>query len=199
MGNLVTAESYELYQYYVALKQHFTKADYDFFKYAGKMKLSSSSLEKRRDKSFFYMIAKHQRDPKAYVFANVLNNPDIWIGDIANDKDNSDRVFVSWERRMQSLSYSFKEEIGNMLEDFDQNFLCEDGKHPVLFRLYMTKKISLETLVILDMVLSFSRYWDKVMKNDPMWSDVSNRIKKYKPFLEINVGKFKKILQDKFV
>ncbi|AKF13404.1 loader of DNA helicase [Sinorhizobium phage phiN3] len=199
-SGLVTKDSFELFQYYLALKQHFNNESYDFFKYGGKVSVTPQALENRKDKSFFYSIAKKQRNPKGYVFANVLHNPSVWIGDIAQDKDNSDKTFVGWERRMQSLSYTFREEIGNLNnDDFDSNFLCQEGRHPPLLKVYLQKKLCLETLVILDMILSFSRYWDKQMKGDPVWSEISKRIKKYKPFLEIDLPKFKGLLKDKFV
>lgn len=198
MSNLVTQESYDLFTYYVALKQHFTKPDYDFFKYGGKIGLTSAALEKRKDKSFFYSISKKKRNPKGYVFANILNDPTVWIGDIATN-ENSDQVFNGWERRMQSLSYTFKEEIGKLDFDFDANFLCKDGRHPPLLRLYLQKKVSLETVVILDMVLKFVRHWDKSMPSDPIWTGISSKIKKYKPFLSIDLDKFKSILKERFV
>lgn len=200
MSSLVTKESFELFRYYLALKQHFNDDSFDFFKYGGKVSVTSQSLEKRKDKSYFYSIAKKQKNPKGYVFANILQNPSIWIGDIAQDKDNSDQTFSNWERRMQSLSYTFREEIGKLnADDFDSNFLCQEGRHPPLLKIYLQKKICLETLVILDMILSFSRYWDRQMNADPIWNDISRRIKKYKPFLEIDLPKFRKILKDKFV
>lgn len=193
----VTQESFELYTFYVAIKSHFTKDDFDYFKTKGGAKASVNALERRKDKSFFYTVSKRVRDPKSYVFANVLHNPNVWIGDIAKDREQSDKVHVEWERRMQSLSYAFKEDIGKLNLDFNTNFEFNSG-HPPLLRLYLKKSISLETMVILDMILSYVRIWDRKI-NDPVWRDISRQIKKYKPFLSIELAKFKKILQDKFV
>ena len=41
----------------------------------------------------------------------------------------------------------------------------------------------------------FSEMFDKKLK-DPVWETVSLKIKKYKPFLNINVFQFKKILRE---
>ena len=34
-------------------------------------------------------------------------------------------------------------------------------------------------------------YWDKKMEGDPVWDDLSTKIKKYTPFLKIDRDKFK--------
>jgi hypothetical protein len=100
---------------------------------------------------------------------------------------------------MQSLTYLFKEEIGRMDSDLDSNFACSDGKHPPLLKLYLSKKVSLETVVILDMVLGFIGLWDRRLKADPIWNEISRRIKKYKPFLTIDLPKFKAIVKERFI
>jgi hypothetical protein len=193
------SESFELYKFYIAMKKHFTSEDYDFFKYGGKVNANAESFTNRKDKSFFINIAKRQRDPKEYVFACLLENPNIYIGDIATDKNHSDDVYNGWERRMQSLTYLFKEELGRLNSDLDSNFVGQDGKHPPLLKLYLSKKVSLETVVILDMVLGFIGLWDRRMKTDPIWKEISRRIKKYKPFLTIDLPKFKSIVKERFI
>jgi hypothetical protein len=195
--SLVTKETFELFSYYIALKQHFTRDDYDYFKYGGKTSLTVSTMERRKDKSFFSSLARKQKNPNGYMFANLLENPHMWIGDMVNDQAKCEKVFVNWDRRIQSLTYTFKEEIKILNNDFDSNFLVDED-HPYLLRLYIQKKISLETMVILDMIVSYLGYWDKKMQGDPIWQETSKRIKKYKPFLEINVGKYKTILRQQF-
>ena len=44
---------FEVYKMYLALKQHFTKSDYDYFKYEGKVRANENSFEQRRDRYFF--------------------------------------------------------------------------------------------------------------------------------------------------
>lgn len=198
MSNLVNPETFDLYRHYIAVKQHFNREDYDYFKYNGNVNATVKSMTGRNDKSYFQKINQH-RNPKEYVFANILNNPTIWIGDIAQDKDKSDKAFADWERRMQSLTYIFKEEIGQLSDDFDANFIPEEGGHPPLFRLLLRKKVCIETVVILDMILNFTKLWDRKMKNDPVWKQHSIRIRKYKPFLTIELPKFKQMVKDRFL
>jgi hypothetical protein len=53
----------------------------------------------------------------------------------------------------------------------------------------------LETLVILDVILNYSSKFDKKL-SDPVWETVGLKIKKYKPFLNIDESKFKQILKE---
>ena len=71
------------------------------------------------------------------------------------------------------------------------------GGHPPLLKLYIKRRVHLETLIICDMVLGFMKKWDKNL-SDPLWESVSFKIKKYKPFLSINTNKYQKVLREKF-
>ena len=64
-----------------------------------------------------------------------------------------------------------------------------------LLRKYLGGEISLETLTILEKVFSFVKNFDKKLK-DPVWESVSLKIKKYDPFLNINVFQYKKVLRE---
>ena len=50
--------SFEVYSTYVALKTHFSRKTYDYFKYNGTVKVSIEKYNKRPDKYFFEKIAK---------------------------------------------------------------------------------------------------------------------------------------------
>ena len=50
-------------------------------------------------------------------------------------------------------------------------------------------------MVICDKIFLYGNDFDKKLK-DPVWETVSRRIKKYSPFLHIDVSHYKKILKD---
>jgi hypothetical protein len=60
-----------------------------------------------------------------------------------------------------------------------------------LLKNYLAKRISLETMVILDLVLGYVRRFDKEMKEDIVWPEVSKLIRKYKPFVDVDKQKYK--------
>ena len=64
-----------------------------------------------------------------------------------------------------------------------------------LLKRYLGGDLSLETLVIFEKIFSFGKNFDKKLK-DPVWETVSLKIKKYIPFININVFNYKKILKE---
>jgi len=71
---------------------------------------------------------------------------------------------------------------------------CSKGHPPVLKR-FLSGKISIETLIIYDKIFLFGKKFDKKL-SDPVWETVSLKMKKYNPFLNIDVFQFKKILRE---
>ena len=58
----------------------------------------------------------------------------------------------------------------------------------------MYTRLSLENFVIYDKIFHFSKNFDKKL-SDPVWETVSLKLKKYGPFINIDVFKYKKILR----
>jgi hypothetical protein len=50
-------------------------------------------------------------------------------------------------------------------------------------------------MVILDKILDFRKNFDAKL-DDPVWQTVSLRMKKYSPFLNIDVFRYKKIVKE---
>ena len=73
-------------------------------------------------------------------------------------------------------------------------FKIEGSKHPPIVKEYLGKKVSLETLVLLNKIIGFKDNFDKKL-TDPVWKFLSMRIDKYDSFIHIDIFKFKKILK----
>jgi len=61
--------------------------------------------------------------------------------------------------------------------------------------MFLSGKISPETMVIYDKIFLFGNNFDKKLQ-DPVWETVSKKIKKYSSFLNIDVLKYRKILKE---
>ena len=189
---------YETYQTYLSMKSHFTNRKYDFFKYGGKSRATMTSFNKRKDKYWFEKTSRKYSDEEIqnFLLANFVStdNPqNLWIGEIIN---SGERNYSQWMKRKQSLTYLFKEQSNELLSDTNlkEVFDCSKG-HPPVLKKYLGGEISLETLTILEKVFSFVKNFDKKL-TDPVWETVSLKIKKYTPFLNINVFPYKKILRE---
>ena len=178
----------ETYQSYLALKLHF-EGKYDYFKYGGKTSASAESFEKRKDKFKFVKLSTKLSDPQIldYYLANFIRGKK-WIGDF--DKTN----WLEHKKVNQSLEYVYQNDIEKLLtiaENFDILFKVGEGNHPKLVKAYLGKKVSLETLVILEKILKFRESFDAKISETYIWPKVSLLIKKYEPFLKIDVKTFR--------
>ena len=195
---MVKVTPFETYRTYLSMKSHFTNPKYDFIKYGGKSRATLTSFNKRKDKYWFEKTSRKYSDQEVIDFllsnfVNATNPQNLWIGEIIN---SGERTYAEWKMRQQSLTYMFTEQSENLLSenDLEKVFNCSKG-HPIILKKYLGGEISLETLSILEKVFSFKGKFDKKLK-DPVWETVSMKLKKYLPFLNINVFQFKKILRD---
>ena len=189
---------FETYQHYLSLKNHFTNPKYDFFKYGAKTRASLTSFNKRKDKYWFEKTSRKYSDEEVvdFLVSNFVaaDNPqNLWIGEIIS---SGERTYADWMRRQQSLSYLFKEQSNELFSEtkLDDALNCSKG-HPPVLKKFLSGKISLETLVIYDKIFLFGKTFDKKLL-DPVWETVSLKIKKYTPFLNIDVFNYKKILRE---
>ena len=189
---------FETYQTYLSMKSHFTNKRYDFFKYGGKSRATMTSFNKRKDKYWFEKTSRKYSDQEItdFLLANFVttNTPqNLWIGEIIN---SGERTYADWMRRQQSLTYLFKEQSKKLLseKELEEVFNCSKG-HPPILKKYLGGEISLETLVIFEKIFSFGKKFNRKLK-DPVWETVNMKIKKYVPFLNINVFQYKKILRE---
>ena len=188
---------FETYRTYLSMKSHFTNPKYDFIKYGGKSRATMTSFNKRKDKYWFEKTSRKYSDQEVidFLLSNFINatNPqNLWIGEIIN---SGERTYSEWMKRQQSLTYLFTEQSSELLleKNLEEVFDCSKG-HPVVLKKYLGGDISLETFAILEKVFSFQKNFDKNL-TDPVWETVSLKLKKYLPFININVFHFKNILR----
>ena len=188
---------YEAYKMYVALKNHFNSDTYDYFRYGGKTRANVKSFEMRHDKYFFNKLAKH-KDTERFVLANIIeDNPNVWVGDLANEQQ-AELNYKTWLKRQESLSYVFTNDLDNLSPAYNDNLVVEGSNHPLLLKLLIQKKVSLETIVVLNDLCGFFRHWNKKIEEDVIWPMVYKKCKKYRPFLKFDKDKLKQIVVDKF-
>lgn len=190
---------FDCYKTYLALKNHFTKDNYDYHKYCGKTRASLDSFYKRKDRFWFEKISRQKDDKEVENFfvANFVSCDDpqsLWIGEIMREGEER---YKQWMRKVQSLTYLFKEEVQTVLtaKEFDSMFEVVDHRHPRILKEHLQGKLSLETMLILDKILGYKNNFDKKL-DDPIWKFVSMKMKKYSPFINIDVFRYKKILKE---
>ncbi len=189
---------YQVYCEYLALKSHFSNQKYDYFKYNKKVRASLTSFNRRADKYWFEKTSRKFKDEEIidFLVANFVqseSNSAIWIGSLINE---GEKVYSDWKKRQQSLTYLFKEQSEELFSQtkLEDALSCSKG-HPPVLKKFLSGKISIETLTIYDKIFGFSKTFDKKLL-DPVWETVSLKIKKYMPFLNIDVFQYKKLLRE---
>ena len=189
---------FDAYKCYLAMKNHFTKDKYDYLKYHGKVRATHQAFYKRKDRFWFEKFARNKNDKEIEEFfvSNFIysSNPEtMWIGEMIKEGEGR---YTEWKKKVQSLSYIFKEESESLFTNnkVDDVFDCSKG-HPIVLKKFLGGSLSIESMVIYDRILGYGKNFDKKLK-DPVWETVSRRVKKYSPFLNIDVFRYKKILKE---
>ena len=187
--------AYQAYCLYLAIRSHFT-SNYDYFKYGGKVRANPDSFDCRKDKWQFHKLSK-KRDPLGFLIANAIEDNIKWIGDTLSEKGNS--YYEEWLKRTQSLTYLFKIQLNALSSNFNSNFECKSGQHPLLLKKYKQGDFTLENLIILDDLVHFSSHWNKKITDNIIWPDIYKLMNNYRPFFSYDKENMKKILKQHYL
>ena len=187
-----------VYMMYNALRLHFTTDSYDYFKYNGKTNTTKESFLTHKNKYAFYRLSrKHTlEDARDFFVANFLVNDSKWVGELLTEE--AEEIYMAWKKRNQSLFYQFESDTQYLLDNFDAHDIIKpvDGSFPVLLMQIMRKKVTLETLVIMNNLMNFLPMWEKKIDDDIVWPMWQRKIKKYAPFVVYDKMKYKNKLKE---
>ena len=182
---------YKAYKTYMALKTHFNDPKYNIVEMKGRIKTSQEGFAGSGKAFSFRRLVKLYKDNEVieFMIANFIKG-DRWGG--VFDAEAS-KNYQDWKRRKESLSYVFKEELSQVVEEAREagiNNIIETNDpqdHPYIVKSFMRGSISPETLVIVNKLTLFA---DKVSCNDPFWNDIHKLIIKYSPFVKVDLTKY---------
>ena len=178
-------EPVDVYLMYCALKAHFGKSDYDYITYKGKTKIKRESFYKRKDRSFFVKISKKYDNPQDYFLSNFIKDRN---GYIANFNDQN---YESWKLKRQGFFEGFGVEMYPLVLSFEALFDIKNGNHPKLLKEFLGGRVSIETMIILNNLVNYSKKWDKQLEDDVVWPDLKKFMNNYKRFLTIDEKRYR--------
>ena len=185
-------EPIDTYLMYCAMKAHFGKSDYDFVRFGGKSKVSRNSFWKRKDRSFFVKLSrkyKTSNEIKDYLVSNFVKENKGWGCNF------TDKNYTQWKN--MNMIELFEKDITPLLQNFDEGrfmFAVPENSHPKLLKEYLGKRVSLETMIILDELMEYSLRWNVQLKGDLMWPSINLLMNNYKKFLTIDKDKCRIVL-----
>jgi L-rhamnose isomerase len=197
-------DGFDVYKIYLAIKLHFTSDSYDYFKHNGKTTARLNTFTKRRDRYFFHKLSRSYSSSACvdYFVAGFIGSDTVWIGDVVG-KSGQDN-YTKWQKRIESLSYVFENDCDTLLDfieekeiKFDDLFKVKKGQHPPLVKLYLANKITVESMVILNDILNYTKQFNKEIGETVIWPKKYKLLMNYKPFLKYNSTKMKMIIKKK--
>jgi len=189
-------EPYDVYKYYMAMKLHFESDSYEAPKYNYKTSAKPQAFFKRRDKYHFAKLGRKFDEPEELInffTAQFTASDKSWVGDMLQDEEK----YVEWQRRQQSLSYNFEQDLNKLAEEadaFDDLLKIQEGNYPLVIEKFLQDEISLETVVILDQLTGFMRRTDRAITETIVWPDLSKRIRKYGLLLRFDKNRMRQIV-----
>jgi hypothetical protein len=172
--------SFEAYVTYLAVKRHFTRGTYDYFKYHGQVKASKEGFEARKDVMKFQKMARIKHPLPEFLAVNMRDNENMWAGHVVQPE--AELKFLAYRRIMESFPYH----LGNSLEEIGNiksSLKVGDGNVPDILNLHLAGQVSLEVLIALDDLIGFSKKFDDKLAHNPLWDDVSYKMMKFRPFM----------------
>ena len=127
---------------------------------------------------------------------------DARVGDIIGN--SGDENYKEWSKRIEALHYYYEQDIDYLIErmsanemTFDDIFTVKNGQHPPILKMVLSKRISIETFVILEDLLSFSKRLNEDISETVLWPKLHDRMVRYRPFLKFNITKYRVTLRNK--
>jgi len=182
----------------MAMKLHFESDSYEAPKYNYKTSARPQSFFKRRDKYHFAKLGRRFDEPEELInffTAQFTASDKTWVGDMLQDEEK----YTDWQKRQQSLSYNFEQDINKLAEEagtFDEMLETrgEGNNYPLVIEMFLQDEISLETVVILDRLTGFMRRADRTISETIVWPDLSKRIRKYGLLLRFDKDRMRRVV-----
>lgn len=189
--------AYETYCLFLALKNHFTQKNYDYFKYNGKVTASKDSFMIRKDRFQFQKLCRlYSADEMKDFFVSNFIKGRMWSVDMLQEE--AEEAYQKYMKRKQSITYSFADDLDRMFSEYDPStiFDVRSGIPPIL-NCVISERISIETFAILDKYTGFVSALNTKLADDFLWQKYNNLPRKLHPFLIYDGDKMKNILKEK--
>ena len=187
-------EAYDAYRLYLGLKLHFQDDKYNFMRFNGGVRSSPESFFKRKDRWFFEKLIRRYKGEqvKEFFISNFITGDK--YGGLHTEE--ADIIYTDWKKRMQSVTYNFKNDIKVLIESvehFDELFQKDEQYPVILLKLYQGE-IQLETFLILNQMLNFFPQFDKEL-DEYQWPVTRKLCNKYSSFLNVDLKKYRQIVR----
>jgi hypothetical protein len=193
---------FKAFRYYLALKLHFNNDKYNVFENKGNIKYSYENFNSRNDRHIFEKLARKfdtDKDLIQFLVANFAYGHDNMIFAI----EEANEYYLEWQKRKQSITRIFKDDLNTIELESQKNALSLDqiinftlNEYPSIIKLYLGKKISIESVSMLNDLLDFIPKWKQNQSGMLILESDIRRIEKLKGFVKYQQDKIKPIFNE---
>lgn len=184
---------FKAYKYYMSLKLHFTKDNYNVFETRGHVKGSEQTFLARNDRFIFERIARTYENDRGVIqffVANFAYGNDTAVYDLAEADNN----YLEWQRRKQSLTKVFSDDLSKIIFQVEKNkldvknvFEFVSGTYPLVLKMFIGKQLTIESMFLLNKLVGYLDKWDN--STMLLWEDDARRIRKCDGFIKFQPEK----------
>jgi hypothetical protein len=195
-------DGFKAYKYYIAIKLHFTKDNFDVFKNRGNVKGTREAFNARNDRYMFERLARKypvDKDLIQYYVANFAYGNDAAI----YSSEEAETNLLEWNRRKQSITKIFADDCNKILMDACKSKYKEESifnltnkGYSSILKLFLGKQISLESLRIIDDLHPVIDSWKENSSMVLLWENEIRRIEKSKGFVKYDSDKVAKVFNN---
>lgn len=195
-------DGFKAYKYYIAIKLHFTKDNFDVFKNRGNVKGTRDAFNARNDRYMFERLARKypvDKDLIQYYVANFAYGNDAAI----YSSEEAETNLLEWNRRKQSITKIFADDCNKILMDACKSKYKEESifnltnkGYSSILKLFLGKQISLESLRIIDDLHPVIDSWKENTSMVLLWENEIRRIEKSKGFVKYDSDKVAKVFNN---
>ena len=194
-------DGFKAYRYYLAIKLHFTTDKFNVFENRGNVKGTREAFNARNDRYIFEKLAMKRPNDKEIIQFFVSNfaygnDTAIYAGQEAEDN------FQEWQRRKQSVTKVFVDDLASMITYIETNklkhsalFNFTENEYPVALKMFLGRKISIESLRIIDDLTGVLDKWKDNPTVKYIWDDELRRVIKLTGFVKYDKIKIGKIFE----
>lgn len=178
---------------FFALRLHFTRSSYDYYKYGGKTTLTREQFDQRPDRFIFAKLVQKYHAPYAYrnlVIANCLEDPHLHVRALLTPEAHD--IVLAYDKVHQSLSYVVEQDSSELLSTHSlEEVLSVKSGYPLLLQRVWQKRIRLETLIVWNRIFDCLSHWNRKITDTMRWPSFYLLCQKYDVFVTLDHHKIK--------
>ena len=195
---------FEVYKTYLAVKLHFTSPTYDYIKYEGKVNAKLDTFTSRNDRYFFHKLSTRYKQDEILDFfvANFAKDDKKWVKSLLENDGKGN--YLEYKKYQDAVGYHFRNDCSSLANRFSTLWIfglmmafsyLADNIHQFCVYLYKGK-INIQTAIILDSILSYSKNWSKDISERVVWPKIAFKMAKLKGFIKYNETECKMIMKE---